>query len=73
MEKEKVEKEIEKALYEIFEFFFPNSVRDPSKVIIINPHLIIEQARALLKVEVPYSEVKKVFVKFCKEKGIYAD
>lgn len=68
-----MKKEIEKALYEIFEFFFPNSVKDSSKVIIINPHLIIEQARALLKVEVPYSEVKKVFVKFCKEKGIYTD
>ena len=65
------EREIEKALYEIFELFFSKSVEDSSKVIMINPHLIVEQAIKLLKVEVPYSKAQEIFAKFCKEKGIH--
>ena len=67
------EREIEKALHEIFNFFFPKSVKDHSEVIVINPHLIIEQSARLLKVEVPLSKVEEIFKKFCKEKGIYAE
>jgi len=68
-----MEKEVEKALYEIFEFFFPRSVEDFSKVMIVNPHLIVEQAIKLLKVEVSYSKAQGIFAKFCKEKGIYSE
>jgi len=69
------EKEIERALYEVFESFFLDEDSEDkdleSEVIIINPHLIVEQAREILKVKVSLSKVEQIFKKFCKEKGIY--